>query len=254
MNGSFLLLSAAVALGADTPPPAAAPAVPAPVVAAAPITVSGTGCTGCGAPAVGWGSAPVAWGGCDPCAPRVGLFARLKARWDGRTRLFGSSACAPACAPACDPCAVAAPVVVHAPAPAPACGCGQALFTGFTTSCSDPCERVGLLARLRARFGGGRSCDAAAAPLACGSCASSVVGFPSAGCTSSFGTVLTPTTPPATTAPPDKMPAPMPMDPKKDEPKKDEPKKLSVSDVPAPMVPAVDVPRVPTLGGTSGKY
>jgi hypothetical protein len=38
-------------------------------------------------------------------------------------------------------------------------------------------------------------------------------------------------------------------DPKKDEPKKDEPKKELSS-----TLPTVDAPRVPTLGGTSGKY
>ena len=243
MNGSFLLLSAAVALGGD----------PLPVV------VSGAGCNGCSSPVVAW-AAPVST--CDPCAPRVGLLDRLRAKLAARPRLFGNNACAPACAPA--------PVVACAPAPvacAPApVACGQPVFTGFTTSCSDPCERVGLLARLRAKFVGGRSCDAVAAPLASASWGSSVAampitGLPVAGCTSSFGTVLTPPvagTPVVT--PPDKMPAPMPTtdpkkeEPKKVEPKKDEPKKELSIQVPSLTIPSVDVPRVPSLGGTSGKY
>lgn len=243
MNGSSFLLTAAIALGAD---PVPAPAAPAPAA----ITVSGTGCNGCGAAPVTWGGSYAAVPsvmGCDPCAPRAGLFDRLRARLASRPRLFGNNACAPACAPACDPCASApAPVV----APAQACGCGHPVFTGFTTSCTDPCERQGLLARLRAKFRGGRTCDAQAAPLAGGCCDSSVAGFPTTGCTSSFGTVLTPPPTTGTTPTPDKMPAPTtppapmpPADPKKDEPKKE----LSAA-------PSVEVPRVPTLGGTSGKY
>ncbi len=245
MNASFLFLSAAVALGADP------------------------GCGGCGAPVAAW-AAPVST--CDPCASRVGLLDRLRAKLAARPRLFGNTACAPACAPA--------PVVACAPAPvacAPApVSCGQPVFTGFTTSCCDPCERVGLLARLRAKFVGGRSCDAVAAPLASASWGSSVAAMPVAGCTSSFGTVLTTpvigapvagapvVTGPTTTAP-DKMPAPMPMtepkkdepkkdEPKKDEPKKDEPKKELNIEVPSLSLPSVDVPRVPALGGTTGKY
>ncbi len=240
MSSSFLFLTA-IALGADPAPPPPPPATPPAVAApAGPIHVTGTGCGGCGAPAVSYAA-------CDPCAGRVGLFDRLRASWAGRPRLFGRNN---SCAPACDPCA--APVVVHhAPvvvAPAPAPCCGQPVFTGFTTSCNDPCERVGLLARLRAKFHGGKSCDACAAPLASACCGSSVAGLP--GCTSSYGTVVTP---PATGTgtTPDKMPNPMP---KKEEPKKEEPKKELSAQVPSLSVPAVDAPRVPTLGGTSGKY
>jgi len=110
------------------------------------------------------------------------------------------------------------------------------VFTGFTTSCHDPCQRVGLLDRLRARFHGSRSCDACSAPQACASCGSSVANFPVA--------------PGTATPPPDKMPNPMPpTDPKKDEPKKDAPKGVSFD-----TAPVVEAPRVPTLGGTSGKY
>ena len=248
MTSTFLFLSAAVALGADAPAPMPVAAAPAPVAAApAPLVVSGTGCSGCGAPAVAWAS-PV----CDPCAPRAGLFDRLRARWEARPRLFGNNNCEPACVPA--PVATCAPAPVACP-PAPV-ACGQPLFTGFTTSCADPCERVGLLARLRARFASGRSCDAHAAPLASACCGSSVAGLPATGCTSGYGTVLTApsTAAPAagpTTAPPDKMPTPMP---KKDEPKKDEPKKELSIQAPVLSVPAVEVPRVPTLGGTNGKY
>ncbi len=254
MNGSFLLLSAAVALGSDVFPP-----------------LVGSGCSGCSSPVVAW-AAPVST--CAPCAPRVGILDRLRAKLTARPRLFANTACAPACAPA--PVATCAPVTC---APAPV-SCGQPVFTGFTTSCSDPCERVGLLARLRAKFAGGRSCDASAAPLASASWSSSVATMPVAGCTTSFGTVLTPpqvTGAPVagapvitgpTTSPPAPMPAPMPTtDPKKDDPKKDEPKKdlsiqvppLSIPSVDLPRVPpvsipSVDLPRVPSLGGTTGKY
>ncbi|MCU0704268.1 MAG: hypothetical protein MUF18_09870 [Fimbriiglobus sp.] len=266
MNASALFLSAAVALGAEPAPPAApAPVVAAPaaiVAAPAPITVTGTGCNGCGAPAVSY-AAPVSV--CDPCAPRVGLFDRLRANWAARPRLLGNRGCAPV--PVCAP----APAVVHHVASAPAaCGCGQPVFTGFTTSCSDPCERVGLLARLRAKFGGGRSCDAVAAPLAGCSTASSIASIPAvSGCTSIYGTVLTPPVAgapvvgaPVTTLPDSVPPAPAPMpmtepkkeQPKKEEPKKEEPKKELSVQVPSLTVPSVEVPRVPTLGGTSGKY
>jgi hypothetical protein len=103
---------------------------------------------------------------------------------------------------------------------------------------------------LRAKFRSGKSCDACAAPLAGGCCGSSVAGFP-AGCTSSFGTVLTAPPTGATTTPPDKMPAPTtpPSPMPQTDPKKDEPKKELSADV-----PSVEAPRVPTLGGTSGKY
>ncbi len=249
MNASFLFLSAAVALGADNPPPA--PVVAAPVAApvvAGPVVHGGAGCGGCGAPAVAVWAVPVS--ACDPCAPRVGLFDRLRAKWSARPRLFGNNnACAPACAPA--PVVACAPVAV-ACAPAPI-SCGQPVFTGFTTSCKDPCERVGLLARLRARFAGGRSCDAVAAPLASACCGSSVAALPVGGCTSGFGTVLTAPPVVGPTAPPDKMPAPT-TEPKKDAPKKDEPKKELSIQAPPLSVPVVEVPRVPTLGGTSGKY
>ena len=255
MNASFLFLSAAVALGADAPPPAPAVAAPAVVAAPAPVVVSGAGCGGCGAPAVAVWAAPVS--ACDPCAPRVGLFDRLRAKWAARPRLFGSNnACTPACVAA--PVACAPAPVACAPAPV---ACGQPVFTGFTTSCPDPCERVGLLARLRARFAGGRSCDAVAAPLASACCGSSVAALPVPGCTSSFGTVLTapgaggPVVTGPTTVAPDKMPSPVPpTEPKKDEPKKDEPKKELSIQVPPLSVPSVDVPRVPSLGGTSGRY
>lgn len=243
MSGSFLFL--AVALGADPAPPMTPPATPPPAVAApaGPIHVTGTGCGGCGTPAVSYAA-------CDPCAGRVGLFDRLRASWAGRPRLFGrNNNCAPACDPCATPAFIAPAPVVVAPAPAASCGCGQPVFTGFTTSCNDPCERVGLLARLRARFHGGKSCDACAAPLASACCGSSVAGMPG-GCTSSYGTVVTP---PATggTTTPDKTPTPMP---KGEEPKKEEPKKELSAQVPSVTVPSVEAPRVPTLGGTSGKY
>lgn len=233
MSGSFLILGAAMALGADATPPAPPP--PPPV---APITVSGTGCGGCGAPAV-WSG----YGGCDTCgSARVSLLDRLRARFAG----WGRHECAPACAPvpSCMPAPTYAPVSV----PAHTCGCGAPLFTGFTTSCADPCERQGLLARLRARFGGHHSCDACAAPLPCGSCGSSV-----GGCTSGYGTVLTPPPGGGNPPPPDKMPVPG-GDPKKDQPKKDEPKKDEPKKDLTSALPTVDAPRVPTLGGTSGKY
>lgn len=225
MSGSFLLLGAAMALGAD------APATPPAPPAAAPITVSGTGCGGCGAPAVWSGG----WGACDPCAsPRIGLLDRLRAR-------FARNTCAPACAPA----PVCAPACAPAPAPVCAPACGRPLFTGFTTSCADPCQRQGLLSWLRGKFRNGRSCDACASPCPCGSWGSGAVG----GCATSNGTVLTPA-PGTPGAPPQNMPAPGGgTGPKKDEPKKEEPKKELSS-----ALPTVDAPRVPTLGGVGGKY
>src|SRR5206468_1665457 len=101
-------------------------------------------------------------------------------------------------------------------------------------SCHDPCQKVGLLDKLRAKFHGSRSCDACSAPQASACCGSSVANFPVG---PAIGAPVTP--------PPDKMPNPMPpTDPKKDAPKKD----VSFE------APVVDAPRVPTLGGTSGKY
>lgn len=174
MNATVLLLSSALLAGAD-PVPAAAPTA-APVVTAAPIAGVAAGCGGCSAP--------------TPCAPsceKVGLLDRLRARFAARRAPKCDSACAPAPAPCC------------APAPAPCCG--TPVFTGFTTSCADPCDRGGLLDRLRAKFHGSRHCDACS--VGCG--------IGSAGCTPAVGTVLPATTPgtptPApTTNPPANMP------------------------------------------------
>jgi hypothetical protein len=236
-----------------------------------PITVSGTGCGGCGAPAVSYGSsylsvyAPMTTT-CDPCGGRVGLLARLKARFGNWNR--PAAVCPPpvtACAPAAPACATGCSV------PVPTCGTpvvSRPLFTGFTTSCTDPWERKGLLARLREKFGSATACDACAAPLSGCSWGSSVAatpicGYP-AGCTSSYGTVLSapasspsPAVTPPVTMPQEKPTVPL-GEPKKDEPKTDEPKKEEkkelLGQVPSLDIPAVDVPRVPVLGGTSGKY
>jgi hypothetical protein len=117
------------------------------------------------------------------------------------------------------------------------------VFTGFTTACADPCERTGLLARLRARFAGLRTCDATAAPL-CGaswsSSTASFAGVPVSGCTATLGTVGT--APAATT--PEAMPSTPKEEPKKEEPKKEEPGKVA----------SFDLPKVPSLGGTTGGY
>lgn len=156
MNASILILGTALAVGGDAP------------------IVVGAGCSGCGAPSVSYTAcAP------DVCHPmpscgRVGLLDRLRAKLAGWRAPKASCAHAAACcapAPACcTPAPVAcAPAPCAAPAPCtPACG--TPVFTGFTTSCADPCHKSGLLDRLRAKFKGSRSCDACAAPLACGSC------------------------------------------------------------------------------------
>ncbi len=184
MNASVLLLSSALLAGAD----------PVPVVTAAPIAGVAVGCGGCSsAPAVA--CAP----DCAPSCGRVGLLDRLRARLAARR--------APKCQPACTP--APAPCCAPAAAPAPAPCCGTPVFTGFTTSCADPCDRGGLLARLRARFHGSRNCDAGTAPhVAC----SVGCGAVPTGCAPAVGTVL-PTTPgtPAptpTTTPPANMPKP----------------------------------------------
>lgn len=234
VQASLLILGSAFAAGADTP--AAAPAVPAAVV------VHGTGCTGCGTPAVSYNTwAPAACSpmpSCDPCAPRVGLFDRLRARLAAlRTP---KAQCSPACpAPACEPAPVAC---------APACG--TPVFTGFTTSCADPCQRTGLLARLRARFASSKSCDACAAPLAAATvaCCSPVSTAPAV-VTSPAPTTTAPAQMPPPVTPTPAKDAPKPMEPAKDPVKKD----LSISSSVAPPVLA-DVPRTPVLGGTVGKY
>lgn len=173
MNASVLLLSSVLLAGAD----------PVPVVTAAPIAGVTAGCGGCSAPA---SCAP----DCAPSCGRVGLLDRLRARLAARR--------APKCQPVCTP--APAPCCAPAPAPAPTPCCGTPVFTGFTTSCADPCDRVGLLARLRAKFHGSRHCDACSVPHT--------------GCTVGCGAVVaapaapaTPAPTPATT-PPANMPKP----------------------------------------------
>ncbi len=79
----------------------------------------------------------------DPCAKRVGLLAKLRARCESR----GSNDCG--CEVEAAPCCEPAPVVAD-------CGCDAA------PACADPCaKRVGLLAKLRARCGDRGCCDTA---------------------------------------------------------------------------------------------
>ena len=208
--------------------------------------------SGYGAPAYG-GCYGSNWGG-SSCNGRGGLFGGGLfggggGLFGGGRGLFGgglfgrrgNDCCptysAPAYMPAATPCC-AAPVVA------------QPVYTGFTTACcDDPCERQGLFARLRARFGKNNCC----APTPCCGSYGGVAGHPG-GCVSSFGTVLTPppgtgVAPGGTTTPPQNMPTPTPgSDPNKEEPKKDAPKELTGN------LPVVDAPRVPTLSGPGGKY
>lgn len=167
MNASVLLLSSALLAGADPAPVAAAPTAP---VVAAPIAGVAAGC-GCSAPA-----------SCAPSCGRVGLLDRLRARLASFHKPKCHTACAPASAPA--------------PTPAPAPCCGTPIFTGFTTSCHDPCDRHSLLAKLRAKFHGSRHCDAYSVMLT--------------GCAPAVGTLLAapPAGAPAPTTPPDAMPKP----------------------------------------------
>ncbi len=186
MNATVLLLSSALLAGADPVPAAAAPPVAAPVVTAAPIAGVPSGCGGCSAPA--------------PCAPsceKAGLLDRLRARLASFHKPKCHTACAPACTPAPAPCC--------APAPTPAPCCGTPVFTGFTTSCADPCDKGGLLARLRAKFHGSKHCDACSAPHT--ACTVGCGAIPT-GCAPAVGTVLPANPTPAAPPPPDAMPKP----------------------------------------------
>ncbi len=227
MNATFLLLSTAWIASAD--------AAPAPAMTPAPVVVTSTGCNGCGsvsAPSYSMASS------CDssPCGPRMGLFARLKAKLhSSRSHCHHSSCAAPtSCAPAC---AAPAPVACAAPAPcAPACGTpliSQPLFTGFTTSaCGCGSSKIGLLDRLRAKFKHSSSCDA------CGSgSTSSQISMASSPC--SVGPAMV--APAAPASPPKEMPAPAKEDPKKEDPKNK-------------TTQAPDTLRIPELGSTAGKY
>jgi hypothetical protein len=195
VNASLLFLGTALAVGGD------------------PAIVVGVGCNGCGAPAVTYAaSAPAVchpMPSCDPCE-RAGLLARLRARLASWRK--PKAVCAPACVPASPACPTN-PCCTPAPSPAPVCG--TPVFTGFTTSCADPCHKSGLLDRLRAKFRGARGCDACAAPLPCGSLDNWSGGSaPAAGCASTVGTVApasAPTSAPPTTA----APASPPTEPKK---------------------------------------
>ena len=158
------------------------------------------------------------------CDTRVGSLQRLRARL-ASCRVPRDS-CAPMCEPSC------------APAPCtPTSTCGQPLFTGFTTSCADPCQRSGLLARLRERFHGSRSCDVCtvpqvAGPLSRGGCASAPLG-----CAPTTDVIATPAITPAT---PDAMPTPVEQReevPKKEEPKKQISAEAIIVPLPMPTVP-----------------
>jgi hypothetical protein len=160
VNAAFLIMSSAALAGADpapTPPPPAAPVV-----------VSGTGCSNCGAPA---------YSGCCGSS-KVSFWDRLKSRFSGFGKKRHSCECAPA--PACNTCAPA-PVYTYAPAPAAACdtcGCGA--------------SRPNLFDRLKERWGSkkhacGPTCDACSASA-----------YPA--------TPVAPA--PGSPTPPDKMPAP----------------------------------------------
>ncbi len=160
MNATFLILSSAWLAGADAAP--VAPAAPTPVVMSA---------AGCGAPVTS-------------CGPRIGLFARIKAKFSCTKH----SSCAPSCA---------APVAAPCVACAPACRTpliSHALFTGFTTcgSC-----KLDLFDRLRSKFK--HSCSSG-----CGSASVSN------GC-STGPAMVAPANP---TVPPKEMPAPPKVDPK----------------------------------------
>ncbi len=229
MNASILLLGTTLALGGD------------------PIVVGGTGCSGCGATATHYAPTTISYA-MPSCGPHLGLFARLRGRLGG---LFHRDSCASPCSA---PVAACSPVCAPAPKTCGAPLISRPVFTGFTTSCSDPCQRFGLLDRLRSRFAGLRSCDAHVAPhcSAAVGCSTGCADAAPAGCTATLGTVMpAPVTPmPTPVTPPDKMPAP----PKKDEPKKDDTKKDVSLPLSVPALPAVETPRVPVLGGANGKY
>lgn len=142
------------------------------------IMVSGTNCGGCGTPTVTSScyTPCLAMPSCtDACGPRLGLLAKIKAKLASMKPNLG---CSTSCA--APTCAVAAPVC------APVCEtktCGSPLlrrpiFTGFTTCCADPCSKVSLLDKLKAKFSGLHSCNACAAPAAPTCCGSTVAAAP----------------------------------------------------------------------------
>jgi hypothetical protein len=248
------------------------------------ITVSGSGCSGCGGNVISSALPTIHYPmpACDPCGPRTGLFQRLRAKIASLRPSPSCNAAPTACSSAPVACA-SAPVACApapaacAPAPVSCCSssrpCGTPLFTGFTTSCADPCERVGLLARLKAKFRGLRSCDACTAPhLVSASPYISGVETPilpsaTVGCTPATGVILHSTAPevlPAAPAPtatttssappaavlpgtPQAMPTgtepakpaeAKPVELKPAEPKKEEPKKefsVQLPSIPVPM-------------------
>ena len=203
MNATFLILSTAWMASAE---PAPAHVHPAP----APVVVGTAGCGGCGA-------APAT--ACDDhCGPRMGLFARIRAK------LSCKKSCEPACPAPCAPAPVAC-AKPCAPAPcAPACGTpmvSHSLFTGHCDSGCDPCgTKMGFFNRLKGKLCHKKSDDCCAAAPA------------STGCHTGPAMVA-----PGGAVPPKEMPAPP----------KEEVKPKTTTQAP-------DALRIPELGGTAGKY
>jgi hypothetical protein len=194
VNAAFLIMTSATLAGADPVPP--------PPLPAAPVVVSGAGCSNCGA--------PVDMGCCGSSKP--GLFDRCKSRIGGFGKKSQGCGCAPA--PTC-----CAPAPVYAPAPT-CCAPAQ--------SCCSVANRPNLFDTIKSRCGSKRNKHGPCCTPApcCDPCAGgAVVGAPP---------VYVSPPPPmgGTTVPPKEMP----------KPKVEKPKGGNTSSVPAPLpaVPTVN--------------
>jgi hypothetical protein len=167
VNAAFLIMSSAALAGADPAPP--------PPLPAAPVVVSGAGCSSCGTPAYSSGC-------CG--SSKQGLFDKLKGRFGGFGKKSHGCGCAPACAP---------PAPACAPAPCNTCNAWNSCPTSIAS-------RSNLFDTLKSRWGHkkkhGPCCDTCGAATAVDGCAAPLpVGAP-------------PVVVPGPTAPPKEMPKP----------------------------------------------
>jgi hypothetical protein len=165
VNAAFLLMSSAALAGADP--------MPAP---AAPVVVSGAGCSNCGP--------PVHYSDCGCSKP--GLLDRFKARFGKKSHDCG-------CAPA--PCPTPCPPPAPCPPPCAPAPCH---------TCKSAADRPNLFDTLKSRWGHKKSCGPT-----CDPCGASHLG----GCATPLPADAHPVTP-GTGTPPKVMPKPV--DPKAD--------------------------------------